>query len=289
MLVDYFSEYLVWSALDGDQYLTIDPETPWLDIDIDELEEDLLENGILNADMERIEAAISRHSGEPEIVGPEFRIFSSEKQLNMRYMVDPFKATMAVLEGMAEAGLRLDREEVTYLLRTKEIIHGVRWDNIEDWLQNPEYGKDVVIAECTPPTKGEDAVIEEVVEVDPDARPLQLENGTVDFRDIDSIRMITAGDLIARRTPPTPGRPGRDVFGKVILPTPGKEYNLPQGTNTRPNGDFTELYADKTGYLFREAKRIAVGEVFVVRGDVDFSVGNIQYTGATRFSGRCRW
>jgi uncharacterized protein (DUF342 family) len=70
-----------------------------------------------------------------------------------------------------------------------------------------------------------------------------------------------------------------------IPPAPGKDFVLTGGTNTTVSEDNKYLIALKSGYVYKQGDVICVGEQLVIKKDVDFSVGNIKYSGDVEVRG----
>jgi len=137
-----------------------------------------------------------------------------------------------------------------------------------------------------PPVPSQDAKIECFYknEKDPDSSfeegPPQDEFGRVDHRAGRKIDNVIRGSLLVRRTPPTPGTPGKSVTGRDILPAPGKDINLILGKDVvvhpeKPN----EFYADADGHVVIKDGRISIQPVYEIHGDLDLSIGNIMFYG----------
>lgn len=277
--LDFYQDSLIWEEKEGNLYLTVGPDFPVDEYDVDDLLEELNRKKIFNADLQTLDRVIQQCSGKAEYVGPPFAALREEKLKCLSLQTSPEKATLVFHESMGDLGFRMSIEELEFMLNRKGVRHGIQQDALQELVQSPEYEKTYVVAKATMPENGLDGCVEELVTVDPDAKPLMLDDGRADFRNIGTIRKIDEGDLIARRVPPTPGKPGMDIFGRVLVPTPGKNIELPRGENTVPSPDHKTLRARCTGYLYRASGNICVGEIYVVPKDLDYSSGNLEYSG----------
>ncbi len=115
--------------------------------------------------------------------------------------------------------------------------------------------------------------------------PLEERGGKVDYRNIRSIVQVGQGKAIARKEPPTPGTPGKSVRGDEILAIGGKDITIKPGKNTMVSEDGRLLLATKSGYVYKQGDVVNVGEVLTIKSDVDFSVGNIKYSGDVEILG----
>ncbi len=159
-------------------------------------------------------------------------------------------------------------------------------DNLlRDIIDNKQFDKAHVLAVAKPVVEGKDAGIEEMVKIDPDITPKILQNGRVDYKNIDNIHTVEAGTVLAVKHPATLGEEGMDVFGKVTPPKPGKDAQFKVGLNVTTSPDGLQLIAATGGFLYRQAGAICIGDGYIVKGDVGFKTGNIRYHGVVQVQG----
>ncbi len=164
-------------------------------------------------------------------------------------------------------------------LTVLKIVFGVDWSLADRILSENLFDRSLVIAKGTPPKEGHSAFFEEVVKREIEAKPRIREDGQTDYKNIDNIRQVTPGELIAIKHPYVAGEHGMDVFGKEILPQPIADRLFRCGPNTILSEDGLNLIAQKGGFLYHSNGDICVGEIFEVKGDVDFNTGNLHYKG----------
>ncbi|WP_373688771.1 DUF342 domain-containing protein [Brevibacillus daliensis] len=109
--------------------------------------------------------------------------------------------------------------------------------------------------------------------------PKILEDGRVDFYSVLTIENVTKGQLLAEKILPTAGENGTTVTGESIQAKPGREAKLRPGKNVVFNSEKTLVYAVIDGQVSLEEDKISVFPVYEVNGDVDYSVGNINFIG----------
>jgi uncharacterized protein (DUF342 family) len=142
---------------------------------------------------------------------------------------------------------------------------------------------DVVAARGTPPEPGRDGYLELLVEANdaswsPAAPAHPVEGGAVDLKSMRLIRNVAAGDPLAVVHAPSQGTPGLDVFGKPIPARSGRMLEPKLGPNTRhADQDPTLIVAAVAGHVRLEDGIPEVHECYVVRGDVDYSSGNVSF------------
>ncbi len=163
---------------------------------------------------------------------------------------------------------------ITDVLQVLVEKHGIdpqfiRTSAIEEALNHPL--DIVVVAEGIPPEEGKNASIVIVpldeLEVDP------YEN--IDWHAYKKhFITVREGEVIGIKNPPTLGRDGVDIFGKLIPAKPGRDIDIKMlaGSGTEASGDV--IISKTTGVLVLGGT-LSVEEILIIDGNIDFSVGNI--------------
>ncbi len=89
---------------------------------------------------------------------------------------------------------------------------------------------------------------------------------------------VSTGTVVGILYEPTVGTDGRDVFGKTLVGKDGKPYDLHFDETIMHNAK-GELITQEDGVLVKTNYSICVRKVIEVHGYVDFSTGNINFTG----------
>lgn len=172
------------------------------------------------------------------------------------------------------------------------IVYGLQRDNIiGSFGKAPEeipYGSPVVIAIGIEATAGVDGTVEELMprvnRVHFDERP----DGTMDFKNLHIVNNISKGTVICEITNPVQGTVGTSIYGKPIRPAPAKSPPIPRGEGVELV-DIDELHAQLVasidGNLIYKNSRFCVESTFKIDGNVNNSVGNIDFTGNVIVSG----
>lgn len=269
---------------DGELYLTVLKEDRNI-FDLEELKKKVMETGIMNADLKKIEEVILRARGIPEHIGKPFRFYDRQKDDFIFIDVSSLTAKVLISSMALAEQKRITKEDVLFRLKKEKICYGIEENQIVDMIDGRKHDEYFIVARGKAPKNGMNAKIEEVVEIDVNAKPVETHNGFVDFKNIETFKQIVEGEVIAIKYPPTKGTPGINIFGKPIEATPGKDIKFPLGKNTCLSENDTKMVAAIGGFLYRQDNLICVGEVFIVKGNVDFSSGNIKYQGNTIING----
>jgi uncharacterized protein (DUF342 family) len=140
------------------------------------------------------------------------------------------------------------------------------------------------IAETIPAVDGVDGSLEWVEGFEPDsASACYVDDDPskrVDYYNCISYRCVLKGAVVARLRPPTAGRAGIDVTGRVLEPRPGRPYEVALGDNLELSEDGS-IVVRCDGLLEGSGPELKVSEVFLIEGSVDFSTGNIRFDGST--------
>lgn len=171
-------------------------------------------------------------------------------------------------------------EMVRHLLNEAGVTHG-RLDEVTAGFVDGVALPDIVcVARGSRPVPGIDAVLEYHFNEHVEAAPTVREDGSVDHHAAIARRFVEEGAVLVTRSAPQPGTAGTDLAGKVTEPPPTKDLPLEliAGKNTDIVGD--TLVSTSAGRPERTPAGIVdVLPVFEVLGDVDYSVGNIDFPG----------
>ncbi|MBP2650242.1 MAG: Flagellar Assembly Protein [Firmicutes bacterium] len=155
------------------------------------------------------------------------------------------------------------------------VTHGIDEVAVKQAIEHP--GKTMTIANGNRPENGQNASIKYFVNLENKGRPLELEDGRVDFKDLNLFTVVNEGDLLAEKNAATHGTDGIDVLGQSISAKSGKDISLPAGKNTKAEED--KLYAVISGQVQFINNKINVLPVIEIKEDVDLSTGNITFVG----------
>lgn len=177
-------------------------------------------------------------------------------------------------------GREVERSDLDRVLAEQEVCWGVDEELLNMIPQDPErYFKLFPAARGTAPINGLDG---RVVDLFPRTEERKLtidENNRVDYSDLHFIHNVEKDGVICRMIPPADGIPGRTVQGKEVAAKNGKAAAAPKGRNTALSEDGRALVAAITGHVEFSGRSFQVKPVLDIPGNVDFSVGNINFLG----------
>ncbi len=176
-------------------------------------------------------------------------------------------------------GNDVTKEQIQAVLAEKNIIYGINEGMINIIVNGKSYDRWFTIAKCTYPQDGEDGTVEYLFDKNATGLPKEDAHGYVDYRNLGTIRNITTGTVIANITRETLGEPGTNVFGEEIKPQKGKEPPVEFGENIKYSDDRLQLVAAADGNLVNRGGKFLIDTVVKIDGDVDVSIGNVDFIG----------
>lgn len=211
---------------------------------------------------------------EDELKKPEMQLSVSSNRLEATIRVKP-----------AFEGQTVSFEEIRAFLKENGIVYGILESIIRDFCENKKYFLDLVCARGLPPVDEKSGKLEYLFPREQSFMPAEREDGTVDYRNLGIVQNVKKGDALCRIIPPEPGENGTDVYGNPMEYRRGKIPSFPQGKNTAVSEDGLTLFADSDGCIEYKNANLSISEVFIVRGDVDSSSGNIDFLGTVIVQG----
>lgn len=164
--------------------------------------------------------------------------------------------------------------------KVKEIIkYGLDEKRLRELLTSNSKVYKETIARGVMPINGEDGYIKYYFDIEKEIKPQILEDGTVDYKELDAINTVTAGEVLAELIPPREGKDGIKVTGDIIPYKKGKSPLLKYGKNVRLLNNDKTLVAEKDGLVALKGDKVIVLDVLRV-DNVDNTIGNIRFDGS---------
>jgi uncharacterized protein len=188
----------------------------------------------------------------------------------------------AMFHPPGERGSPPSRAGLDSLFFSNKVLFGVLDADIEKILGECSAGRyppgPVTVAEGLKPHNGENGSIKFLFNVATSLKPKVNPNGSVDYKDVELVVSAKKDQELARLMPPAKGIPGKNILGQEIASADGAPAKLPQGANTGPSPQDPEvLIAMTDGNVRYTGSVVEISEGFVIKGNVDFSTGNINY------------
>ncbi|MBD5144379.1 MAG: DUF342 domain-containing protein [Ruminococcus sp.] len=183
------------------------------------------------------------------------------------------------VEPPVNGGAEITAETIMRKLAEANVTYGINEETVNKIADKKLYGDRTLIAVWTPPVNGTDGTITYRYDKKVEIAPVEDEHGFVDYKNLGLVRTVHRGDVIADITLPTEGTPGTDVRGKALRQIVGKKAAYTIGTNTELTEDGTQIIALIDGNINFKNNAFVIDNVVTIAGDVDASVGNINFVG----------
>jgi len=197
-------------------------------------------------------------------------------------LVNQYEAYITVKKPLHKGDF--NSEDLKRYLSDNNIVHGILEEKIKNIFKLEKFDERILVARGEKVVNGKDGKIKYYF--DTEVKPREDKRGNVNFKELNLVHIVKKGDKLAEIFPPEKGTEGCTIFGKKIPPKEGKPIILPSGKNTHPDlNNPNILLAKIDGHVLLKGKNIQVEPVFIVKGDVDFSTGNIDYIGSVIVNG----
>lgn len=182
-------------------------------------------------------------------------------------------------------GKLMTAEDVINLLQENRIVTDSKFICLI--LSNKRYGRKILIAQGKEPINGTDGFLQfhfDRSNIKP--KPKIMEDGTVNFKQLDIFRLCNRGDVLVTSVPAKEGRDGVDVYGTVVAaPKPRPAVAIPRGKGTALSPDGLHLLADVSGQLLLIDGKINISPHLEIAGNVDNSTGDVDFNGQVTIRG----
>lgn len=187
---------------------------------------------------------------------------------------DKFTATLIVPAGFPAAAVTTDACTTTLqtagVLVTAEVAQACRAVVSDVETHGTKHERRVVVARAVDPVDGQPGRIDWLI--------VQHDNDIRSHYDRCAFTMVRRGQVVAAIIDPTPPRDGHDVTGQPLSAKPGAPVVL-QFDETLVRDSRGRLVAQIDGALDRSKPVLRIRNLLHIRGDVDFSTGNIDFIG----------
>ncbi|HZK57639.1 MAG TPA: FapA family protein [Clostridia bacterium] len=217
---------------------------------------------------------------------------STDKKDNnvLQINVSKTKLEAAILLTEPTDGRVLSTKDIIQELNEKGIIFGINRDKIKEMIQGNIFNQNIIVAQGKPPINGDDARVVYIFSNESDVSiPGTIgRDGRIDYKTLNKIRNVKAGDLLIEIVPPTQGISGTDVYGNEIVAKKGNPAVIKKGKNVKEGKNGLKIYATGDGEVCFKDNTIYVDEVITIDGNIDNETGNIQFNGKVNIRGNVK-
>lgn len=169
--------------------------------------------------------------------------------------------------------------EVLDAISRQGVKFGVENQVVMEMIEKKIYSREMLVATGIVAKDGVDGFYTYNFDRDINKKPKLKEDGSVDYWSIHSVEMVREGQVVATYTEPIDGIDGMTVRGRVLRAKRGRPQIPISGRGFTRSEDGRVYTADYSGKIEMINGRIQILKVLEVTGDVDMTVGNIDFRG----------
>jgi len=178
-------------------------------------------------------------------------------------------------------------EDVQKALRSCSVVYGVDEEIVENLCAGKlprETALQIAAGEPMHPSK--DAVVEYLFDTHPLKAGREGEHDTIDFKDRGDLPQVNPGDVLARKSVASEGKPGKDVHGRTLKPRKPKDVRLSAGNGAKLEADGLTLSAQVSGHpAVTKTGIVSVFPEYRIDGDLGYNTGHVNFNGRVIVSG----
>lgn len=176
---------------------------------------------------------------------------------------------------------------LSHALKEENITTGIIDESLK--LENIRLNKKTLIAEGILPEKGENAKIS-YYKIAP-KKPTLDDKNNANHYEMNLINNIKKGDWLGEKIPATKGKNGENIYGEMLPGSLGEDRQLKydyKSVDSIEKNNVEVLVAKKNGAVVKKGGKIAVDNLLVIHGNVDYDTGNIDFDGNVEIRGTVR-
>lgn len=216
----------------------------------------------------------------------DFPFETKQEESVVRIADDKMSATLELCKPPEGSSYSL--EELKEFLSGNGVKYGVDEDVLKRIIDKEIYGVPFVIAKGKEAVEGKPGYYKFNFRTKTSNAPRILEDGSVDYLNMDLFETVTVGQIVAEYFPASAGVCGFTVTGDVRLAKKGMELPPLRGSGFTVSEDQKKYISIMNGRIEFSAGRIEISNVYTVTGDLDLSVGNVRFDGDVYVMGNMR-
>lgn len=201
------------------------------------------------------------------------RIFISEDEMQCELCIADYERVEITLS------------DLTDLLVEEGITFGIDEEMLKKMLEEKITDEYKVVANGKPVKKGRDGYYAYTFNTNPTKKPVLLEDGSVDYMNLNVIQSVEEGDLLAKYFIKVDGVDGTTVKGNPVKCDNYKNLPPLHGKGIITSEDGIMYYAGCDGKVEMTVGGINVSKISTISGDVDLSVGHLEIKGDLEITG----
>ena len=178
----------------------------------------------------------------------------------------------------------IPEETVFAALKENKVVRGIDYKMVKEICDGTVDNDIVVIAKGKTPNAGKDGWYEFFFDVDIKAKPVHLEDGSVDYQNAKWFEMVEKGQTIVRYHPAEFGENGYNIQGEILPAKKGKEQTVLSGRGFTIAQDQCTYVATMNGKIEYKDGHIEINNVLTLK-DVNLATGNTFFDGSIYIQG----
>jgi uncharacterized protein (DUF342 family) len=239
---------------------------------------------VTDFDAALVAKVVKRADGESVHIGNFDYSPANDAIMNVEISTDEMQVMMEV-GPPGPGGTDLSLENMLMILQNHGVVYGIDEEALKNFEDYPIYNSPVVVATGNPPQNGADAKIVYNFNVDIKAPVLKERDGKVDFKELNLVENVVAGQILAKKMPAGEGDDGTTVTGKMLPSRGGRDTEIDVGKNVKLAEDGLTAISEINGQVMLSGRKIIVEPIYTVNGDVNLHTGNVLFLGTVIVKG----
>lgn len=169
--------------------------------------------------------------------------------------------------------------ELKRLLESNGVKYGIDEDALQRIIEKQLYNQPVIVARGKEAADGENGYYKYNFRTEMSSVPRVLEDGSVDYLNMDLFESVTVGQVVAEYIQATTGICGYTVKGEICLAKRGTDLPPLRGQGFTVSEDKRKYISIMNGRVELSNGKLEISNVYTVTGDLDLSVGNVRFDG----------
>lgn len=222
---------------------------------------------------------------EYQKVGEYNHVSAGDASVVIDVAKDEMSATLTATEP-SSGGSDVSASMIENALHVQGVTVGIDEAKISEFVDNPVYNTPYTVAVGLEPVNGNDAYVKYEFETDiKKIHAKESATGQVDFKELNLIQNVSAGQKLAQKIPAERGKGGKTLFGRYLEATNGKDIKVEVGANVHFDGDGLTMISDIAGQVLLVNGRVTVEPVLTLDKGVNIKTGNIKFVGSVIIKG----
>lgn len=225
--------------------------------------------------LEENPAAFFKGSTErPEVIEKEWLDEAAPRNYIITISPDEMEAFIEVRKSLTEQ----DRVGIVKALYEQGICYGIRYEVIDNIIIGNSPRKPLLIARGNRQVDGKDGWYEFFFRTELMGIPKQLEDGSLDYREVEWFETVEKGQKLAVYHNSEKGTDGITITGRVIPAKRGREQSLLVGKGFKRLADGKTYISELQGIVTLQENKLNVSELLVMK-EVNMTTGDVEYNG----------